>query len=35
MPDRLDDDTVMLDDWEENEHERPERVHGEQILEIV
>ncbi|KAH9953523.1 hypothetical protein BC827DRAFT_129770, partial [Russula dissimulans] len=27
MTDRLDDDTVMLDDWEENEHERPERAH--------
>jgi hypothetical protein len=33
MPDRLGDDTVMLDEWE-GEGKREERDHGKHILEI-
>jgi len=33
MPDGLGDDTVMLDDWEE-EGKRQDRDHGKHILEI-
>jgi hypothetical protein len=34
MSDRLEDDTMMLDDWEEEEGKRGEREHGKQPLEI-
>jgi hypothetical protein len=34
MTDQLEDDTMVLDDWQEEEGKRGESDHGKQILEI-
>jgi hypothetical protein len=34
VADRFEEDTMMLDDWGEVGHERPEGLHGKQILDI-
>jgi hypothetical protein len=35
MAERAEDDTIMLDDWEEEESERGERGHGKQEIYSV